>query len=386
MPQEYFASCPTGLESVLAQELVQIGAQEVRAARGGASFEGGWALCYRVNLWSRIASRVLWKLGSWSYKSEDDIYKRCLNIQWGKYFHVGRTIRVNVSSIGSPLRSLDFTTLRIKDAVCDRFRQDVRERPSVSTAFPDVRIHAFFEETRFTLYVDTSGEALFKRGYRLDSSEAPLRENLAAGMLALSNWTPDQVLLDPMCGSGTILMEAALMAAQIPPGAQRDFGFTKLIGYDAELWKRIKTKATPTEAPQMPLRIFGSDRDSRQVKLAQKTFYAMGLENLVKIEQCDVLDREPPALSGTIVTNPPYGVRLESAAALAAFYPKLGSTLKHHFAGWTAYMFTSDLEFTRVMGLKPSRRIPLFNGSLECRLYEIKLVAGGMRRKTTADD
>ena len=336
-------------------------------------------MCYRVNLWSRIASRVLWKVASHSYRDEEEVYRRCLAVPWSKLFQVARTIRVNVSAIGSPLRSLDFITLRIKDAVCDRFRKDTGERPSVSTTFPDVRIHAFFEQSSFALYLDTSGEALFKRGYRLGNSEAPLRENLAAGMLALAQWTPDQVLLDPMCGTGTILMEAILIAGGLAPGAQRDFAFGKLHSYDATAWKTVRSEV-PVAGAQ-PARIYGSDRDRRQVEIAHKTFYAMGLEKAVEIEECDVLERKPPAGAGIIVTNPPYGVRLESVEALATFYPKLGTALKHNFPGWTAYLFTGDLGLTKRMGLKPSRRIPLFNGSLECRLYEIKLVAGTMRRE-----
>ncbi len=381
MPQQFFAPCPTGLEGVLAQELTAIGAHKVLPARGGASFEGEWALCYRVNLWSRIASRVLWKLASHPYREEEDVYRHALAVPWSKLFDGGRTIRVNVSAIGSPLRSLDFITLRIKDAVCDRFRKDTGERPSVSTTYPDIRIHAFFEQSSFSLYLDTSGEALFKRGYRLGNTEAPLRENLAAGMLALAQWTPGQVLLDPMCGTGTILMEAALIARGMAPGAQRDFAFDKLHSYDAGVWKTIRSKAQEPLPADRPVRIFGSDRDRRQVEIARKTFYAMGLEKAVEMDQCDVLERMPPAAAGLIVTNPPYGVRLESAEALANFYPKLGTALKHNFPGWTAYVFTGDLELTKRMGLKPSRRIPLFNGSLECRLYEIKLVAGAMRHE-----
>ncbi|MFN0316522.1 MAG: class I SAM-dependent RNA methyltransferase [Burkholderiales bacterium] len=377
MAQQFFAPCPTGLEAVLAQELAAIGASKVVPTRGGASFEGGWDTCYKVNLWSRIASRVLWKVASHPYLDEEDVYRRCHAVPWSKLFEVSRTIRVNVSAIGSPLRSLDFITLRIKDAVCDRFRKDTDERPSVSTTSPDVRIHAFFEKSSFSVYLDTSGEALFKRGYRLGTTEAPLRENLAAGMLALSGWTPEQVLLDPMCGTGTILMEAALIALGIAPGAQRDFAFGKLHSYDAALWKSMRA-AVPAPA-QRKLAIHGSDRDRRQVEIARKTFYAMGLENAVEIQTCDVLERKPPAAAGIMVTNPPYGVRLETAEALANFYPKLGTALKHNFPGWTAYVFTADLDLTKRMGLKPSRRIPLFNGSLECRLYEIKLVAGALR-------
>lgn len=380
MAQHYFAPCPTGLEEVLARELTQLGATNVRATRGGAGFEGGWALCYRVNLWSRIASRVLWQLGTHPYRNEEDVYRHCVALPWTKHFHVGRTLRVNVSAIGSPLQSLDFITLRIKDAVCDRFRRDTGERPSVSTTQPDVRIHAFFEAERFTLYLDTSGEALFKRGYRLEESEAPLRENLAAGMLALANWTPDQVLLDPMCGTGTLLIEAALIAKGIAPGAQRPFAFENLSSFDADLWKRVRGKpAAQAGATATPM-LFGSDRDARQVRRAEKTLYALGLEECVKFETADVLSRRAPAPAGILLSNPPYGVRLESAESMADFYPKLGSALKQQFTGWTAYLFTADLEMPKRIGLKPSRRIPLFNGSLECRLYEFKMVAGRPRR------
>lgn len=385
MAHSFFAPCPTGLEAVLAEELTHLGAGAVNATRGGVAFEGGWALCYRVNLWSRIASRVLWKLGEHPYRNEEEIYRHCLALPWHKHFHVGRTLRVNVSAIGSPLRSLDFITLRIKDAVCDRFRRETGERPSVSTTQPDIRIHAFFDAQRFSIYLDTSGEALFKRGYRLESTEAPLRENLAAGMLALADWSPERTLLDPMCGSGTILVEAAMIARGLAPGAHRPFAFEKLSHHDADLWKRIRGQSATTAAAGAPTRLFGSDRDARQVQLARKTLYAMGLDDAVTLECRDVLELAAPASEGLIVSNPPYGVRLETSESMAAFYPKLGSVLKHAFAGWTAYLFTADMELPKRIGLKPSRRIPLFNGSLECRLYAFNLVAGGMRRRPAAD-
>ncbi|MBM3393300.1 MAG: class I SAM-dependent RNA methyltransferase [Betaproteobacteria bacterium] len=382
MAQQFFASCPTGLEAVLASELSALGALNVAATRGGASFEGGWSQCYRVNLWSRIASRVLWKLATHPYRNENEVYRHCEAIPWSKHFHVGRTLRVNVSAIGSPLRSLDFITLRIKDAICDRFRRECGERPSISTSDPDVKVHAFFEERTFTLYLDTSGEALFKRGYRLEETDAPMRENLAAGMLALSQWTPKHALLDPMCGSGTILVEAALIAHNITPGFQRPFGFEQLNNFDAELWKRLHTKAGEQAIREPKVRLFASDRDHRQVKVAQKTLYALGMDKTVSIDCVDVVERTAPANEGILLSNPPYGVRLETAESVAEFYPRLGSALKHHFAGWTAYLFTADMELPKRVGLKPSRRIPLFNGSLECRLFEFKLIAGSLRRRS----
>src|SRR5262249_30958007 len=225
---QFFAPCPRGLEGVLRDELMELGAQSIAPAVGGVGFAGDLVLCYRANLQSRIASRVLWKLGDWAYRSEEDVYRAVKSLPWVKRLDPWLTLRVNVSAIGSPLRSLDFITLRIKDAVCDRLVEDTGRRPDIDTAQPDARVHAFFESERFTVYLDTSGEPLFKRGWRKSSGEAPLKENLAAGILRLTNWHPDRPLLDPMCGGGTLLIEAAMMALRIAPGSMRSFAFEKL--------------------------------------------------------------------------------------------------------------------------------------------------------------
>jgi putative N6-adenine-specific DNA methylase len=225
LPLQFFAPCPRGLEGVLGDELLEIGAGAIVPAEGGVACSGDLALCYRANLHSRIASRVLLKLGDWAYRSEEDVYRTVRSLPWSKHFDPRRTLRVNVSAINSPLRSLDFITLRIKDAVCDRFVADAGRRPDIDTAQPDVRVHAFFESERVTLYLDTSGEPLFKRGWRKSLGEAPLKENLAAGILRLTKWQPGTPLLDPMCGGGTLLVEAAMMALRIAPGSMRGFGF-----------------------------------------------------------------------------------------------------------------------------------------------------------------
>ena len=228
MPEYFFAPCPRGLEAVLTAELEALGASSLQATDGGVGFSGPFELCYRANLESRIASRILWRVCSGRYRREEDIYKAVHALPWLDWFDVARTIMVKVSAKRCPLQSLDFITLKIKDAVCDKFRDLTGERPSVDTHEPDMRIHAFLEEETFALYLDTSGEALFKRGLRRASVEAPLRENLAAGILHLSGWKPGEALLDPMCGSGTFLMEAAQMALDIAPGLGREFAFTKL--------------------------------------------------------------------------------------------------------------------------------------------------------------
>src|SRR5258705_4631568 len=215
--ENYFAPCPRGLEPVLAQELAALDATDIKTADGGVHFAGSFLLGYRANLESRIASRVLWRVATAPYQSEDDIFKATLALPWPQWFDVARTIRVNLAAVRCPLKSLDFVTLRIKDAVCDAFRAKGGERPSVNTQTPDVRIHAFLTADQLTLYIDTSGEPLFNRGYRTATVEAPLRENLAAGIVRLSGWTPPEPLLDPMCGSGTIVIEAALIALNVAP-------------------------------------------------------------------------------------------------------------------------------------------------------------------------
>ena len=358
------------------QELSSFGAKEPRETPGGVAFSGTWEVCYRANLWSRIASRVLWRVGEFQYANEKDLYDAACTIPWFDLFSVNRKIRVNVTAQKSPLKSLEFATLKVKDAVCDRFRDKLGSRPDVDRAAPDVRIHVFLEEAKGILYLDTSGEALFKRGWRMDIAEAPIRENLAAGIIMLSGWKFDQPLLDPMCGGGTLLSEAAAMARGRAPGAKRSFGFEKLKVFDAKLWERIKEERTV--APVEP-RLYGSDTDPEALQAARRNLGAAGVERWVKLEQSDILERSAPAEAGVLVANPPYGERIGSPEELAALYPKLGDALKKRFAGWNCYFFTADLRMAKLIRLQPSRRTPLWNGSLECRLYEFKIVSGSNR-------
>jgi len=377
--ERFFASCARGLESVLSAELAALGASQVAVAEGGASFAGELATAYRANLWSRVASRILWQVATGRYRSEEDLYRAIRAIDWRRYFAVSCTMRVNVSAIHSPVKSLEFVTLRVKDAVCDRFRETDGRRPSVDTARPDVRLHLFLTERDYIVYLDTSGEALFKRGYRREAGEAPLRENLAAGILLLSGWTPDQALLDPMCGSGTFLVEAAQIALGIPPGLRREFGFQKLASFSPKLWDQVRSSslASASTTPS----IHGFDVSRSALESARRNLQDAGLEDQVNLAQGDVLSITPPAPGGVMVMNPPYGVRLEDQETVARFYPRLGDALKQRFAGWRACIFTADLRLPKLIGLKPSKRTPLFNGALECRLYEFPLVAGSARKK-----
>jgi putative N6-adenine-specific DNA methylase len=377
---QFFAPCPRGLEGVLAAELQQLGAADIQPTDGGVGFAGDMRLAYRANLHSRIASRILWRLVEKPYRSEDDIYRAALELPWPELFDVGHTLRVDVNAIKCPLKSLEFIVLKIKDAVCDKFRDACGERPSVNTLEPDIRIYGFLSAERVTLYLDTSGDALFKRGYRKEQGIAPLRENLAAGILKLAGWEPGIPLLDPMCGSGTFLIEAAQMALNIAPGIERWFAFEKLKNFDAPLWDAVYQEAVAAEKPRTPLPIYGSDLYGRALDAARANLEQAGLDEVVQLKQVDVLDLPAPAASGILVANPPYGERLGDQEELEQFYPRLGNVLKKNFGGWNAYIITADTQLPKLIRLSASKRTPLYNGALECRLFEYKIVAGSNRK------
>jgi putative N6-adenine-specific DNA methylase len=377
--EHFFAPCPRGLEAPLAAELDALGASDITATDGGAAFAGPIQIAYRANLESRLASRILWRVGHGPYRDENDVYDLARALDWPRWFRVDRTLRVDVAASRSPLTSLEFATLRIKDAVCDRHRAAGGVRPSISKDRPDVRVHAYLTATDASFYLDTSGEPLFKRGYRRESADAPLRENLAAGLLRLAGWQPGTPLLDPMCGSGTIAIEAAMIALDLAPGLKRTFGFQKLSWYDGPAWQRIKQPAQRRAKPVAPLPIWASDNDATAIHQCSENIAAAGIEGAIVVERADALTRTAPAPAGVIVSNPPYGVRLADSGALAALYPQLGDALKRRYAGWTAYLLSGDTRLPKLIGLKASRRTPLFNGALECRLYEYRLIAGSMR-------
>ena len=379
MSEHFFAPCPRGLEAPLAAELEALGASGVTTTDGGAAFGGPIQLAYHANLESRLASRVLWRVGHGAYRDEQDVYDLAKVLDWPRWFRVDRTLRVDVAASRSPLTSLEFATLRIKDAVCDRHRAAGGIRPSISKDRPDVRVHAYLTATEASFYLDTSGEPLFKRGYRRETADAPLRENLAAGLLRLAGWQPGTPLLDPMCGSGTIAIEAATIALDLAPGLKRTFGFQKLAWYDGPAWQRIKQAAQRRARRPVPSSLWASDDDATAIHQCSENIVAAGIDGTIVVERADALTRTAPAPVGVIVSNPPYGVRLADSGALATFYPQLGDALKRRYAGWTAHLLSGDTRLPKLIGLKASRRTPLFNGALECRLYEYRMIAGSMR-------
>lgn len=377
----FFAPCPRGLAGVLAEELTELGAKDVKPAEAGVAFTGAYDLVYIANLHSRIASRILWRVAQFPYKNEEDIYQGAAAVRWSHHFNADRTFKVETNAHRSPVKSLDFITLKVKDAIADQFRQAVGRRPSVESREPDIRVHVFLDERACTLYVDTSGESLFKRGTRDHVGEAPLKKNLAAGILRLAKWKPGVPLLDPMCGAGTFLSEAAEITLGRAAGRSRGFAFEKLARFNEATWDRMRANARKGERPAEPLPIFGSDLYGRSLGHAVLNLREAGLEDVVKLKQVNLLELSPPAESGMIVTNPPYGVRLGEKEQLAAFYPQLGDALKQRFDGWTAHIFSGDPELPKLIRLHASRKPVLYNGALECRLYEYRMVAGGNRRK-----
>lgn len=376
----FFAPCPRGLAPALAAELEALGAKEVKTADAGVSFAGPFDFAYRANLHSRVASRVLWQVARFPYRNEDDVYAGAASVRWSHHFVADRTFKVETNAHRSPVKSLDFITLRVKDAIADGFRQAVGRRPSVAPRDPDVRVFAFLDAKECTLYIDTSGESLFRRGRRDHVGEAPLKKNLAAGILKLAGWQPGTPLLDPMCGAGTFLSEAAEMSLGWAAGRSRGFAFEKLARFDAAAWERLRRAAREAEEPVRRLPIFGADLFGRSLGHAALNLKDAGLEDAVTLKQANLLELSPPAPEGLLVTNPPYGVRLGEKEELAELYPKLGDALKQRFPGWTAFFFSGDPQLAKGIRLHPSRKTVLYNGALECRLYEYRLVAGGHRR------
>ncbi|PZX29157.1 Putative methyltransferase [Cupriavidus phytorum] len=412
MTQAFFAPCPRGLESALAEELREIAAMPGMATLapfavhqevpGGVNFSGEMAAAYAVNLHSRIASRVLMRVAARGYRHEDDIYTLARGVRWEQWFSPDESLRVDITSHKSPLRSLNFTALRVKDGVCDAMRERLGARPSVDTVSPDVRIYAHLTERDCTLYLDTSGEPLFKRGWRTEKGEAPLKENLAAGILRLAGWVPGQTFrpfYDPMCGSGTFLVEAAQVALGIAPGGSRSFAFEWLKGMDTKAWQKLKADAQRARmlASADELQVVGSDISTDMLAITRANWERAGLPGEARTKQVDARFVQPPYDEpGLLLMNPPYGERIAvrgqrrapedeqprdevEEAAANQFASAFATTLKQHFAGWQAWVFTGDLGFPRRLRLKESRRTPLYNGNIECRLFRFDMVRGANR-------
>ena len=380
-----FAPCPQGLEEALSLELKALGYENVLTGRAGCHFDADWIGVMRANLSSRLATRILLEVSHAPVSNEDDILALARVTPWERWFGPEQTLRVDTSAVRSPMQSLQYCNLRAKDGICDRLRDLEGARPSIDTVRPDAKVHLFLDETSATFYLDTSGESLFKRGWRHDKGDAPLRENLAAGLLALSGWDPSKPLIDPFCGSGTILIEAAWMALGAPPGIWRPFHFERLRCHDQRLWRDIKDEARALIAPRLDTPLIGYDINPAVLDAARSNLERSHLTlETIRFEQADALQIRPDTEPGWIVTNPPYGERLENQAE--DFWPNWASNLKQNFANWSVNMISSDLELPRHMRLKPKRRYPLFNGALDCRLFCFDMVSASYRNNEAAPE
>ena len=380
-----FAPCPQGLEEALSLELQALGYENVQTGRAGCHFDADWIGVMRANLSSRLATRILLEVSHAPVTNEEDILALARVTPWERWFGPEQTLRVDTSAVRSPMQSLQYCNLRAKDGICDRLRDLEGARPSIDTVRPDAKVHLFLDETSATFYLDTSGESLFKRGWRHDKGDAPLRENLAAGLLALSGWDPSKPLIDPFCGSGTILIEAAWMALGAPPGIWRPFHFERLRCHDQRLWRDIKDEARSMIAPRLDTPLIGFDINPTVLDAARSNLERSHLTlETIRFEQGDALKIRPETEAGWIVTNPPYGERLEHQDE--DFWPNWASNLKQNFANWSVNMISSDLELPRHMRLKPKRRYPLYNGALDCRLFCFDMVPASYRNNETASD
>ncbi len=400
-----FLPCAAGVEDYLAAEVQRItgcAVADLHKRRGGVALQGAWRDALLLNLHSRLAQRVLVQLAHAPYRGEQDLYDVAMGVAWEIWFTPKQSIKVEITAQHSPLKSLNFAALKVKDAVCDRFRDKQGVRPDVDTQWPDVRIYAHLTVDMFTLYIDTSGEPLFKRGWREDKGDAPLKETLAAAMLAASGWADDPAhllpLYDPCCGSGTIAIEAAQIACGMAPGAQRRFGFEKLLPFQPHVWQALKSEAAArVKKPAQPV-VFGSDVSHRMVDFAQRNAERAGVADVIEFRGGDALQRMPPTgVPGVMLVNPPYGERIEAGGFAGTarfgarelpetgsegdFFSKLAAHWKKNFSGWTAWMLTPDLKLPGKMRLKESRRVPMWNGPLECRLFKFEMVRGSAREK-----
>jgi putative N6-adenine-specific DNA methylase len=394
---ELFLPCAQGVEPLLADECLRLlGDATIIERRGGVAVRGDERAAMQLNLESRLAQRVLWPLAHGPYRHELEIYELARTVEWPRWITPQQTLRVDTTAQRSPLKSLNFATLRVKDAVCDALRDATGARPSVDTRDPDLPLALHLTATHATLYADTSGQALFKRGWRdggAQKGEAPLKETLAAAMLAAAGWqgrADDGPLLDPFCGAGTIAIEAAQLACSIAPGLQRRFAFERLAPWREHqvAWRALREAARARIQPSA-VPIFAGDVSFRMTDFAARNAERAGVGSAIDFKTADALQRPPPAPRGTMVLNPPYGERIEAKGSgrqsaegaddMAAFFAALASHWKRHYAGWSAFVLAPEMKLPTLMRLKESRRVPLWNGPIECRLFRFDMVAGSAR-------
>ncbi|NCA74970.1 MAG: RNA methyltransferase [Alphaproteobacteria bacterium] len=369
------AKTVSGLEPVLAEELTLLGVPDVMVLNRAVSFTGDKATMYRVNYLCRTALRILKPLFHFEIGDQDTLYEQINAYPWEAVMDVGQTFAIDAVISYTVFTNSQFVAQRAKDAIADRFRQIGGKRPSVDLDHPDLKINVHLFRDLCTVSVDSSGQSLHRRGYRKSAGPAPINEVLAAGLIRLSGWSPEFPLLDPMCGSGTILIEAAMLAKQIPAGYfRKDYGFMTWRDYDNALWEEVR-KASDARITTTGIQIAGFDRASRAIMSATENLQLTGLKEEIRLETISFEDSAPPFEKGFIISNPPYDERLKLDDSVA-FYKMIGNVMKRKYAGYTAWLISSDLEALKFVGLRPSRKITIFNGPLECRFMKFDLFEG----------
>jgi len=367
---KYFATCARGVESILADELRALRAGGVEPGRGGVAFQGDQALLYRANLWLRTAIRVLVPVLDVEARSFDDLYDAVRSIDWRQYMTPDHTLAVDANVRDSQMTHSQYASRRVKDAICDQFRERSGRRPSVDAENPMVGFNLHVFRDRAVLSLDSSGDSLHKRGYRPVQTRAPLNEALAAALIRQTGWRHDQPFLDPLCGGGTLCIEAAWMALDRPPGLTRKhFGFQGWMDYDVRLWTGLRDDARNKLLKRLPAPIFASDAREDAIDHADRNARAAGIRPLLTMQRRDVAELEAPSgPPGVLLCNPPYGERIGEERELIGLYRSLGEAFRR-LVGWTAWVFTSSATLAEAIGLPPAQRIALWNGKLPCMLY-----------------
>ncbi len=373
MPQ-FLATTAKGLVDSLETELQQMGFTNLKKISAGVFFDANWEGCFRANLQSRLASRILKPIQDFPAYNGEDIYFNIRKHDFTKYIDVNQTIKVEASVQDCAIADQRFVAMKVKDAIVDQFRDQFGSRPDVDTDFPHLRIVVKGVKNQFHVMVDTSGESLFMRGYRKEAGPAPMKENLAAGLVNLAAWDGKTPIVDPMCGSGTILIEAAMMALNIAPGSnRRHFGFMDLKGFDEQVWEKVVEEAADQEKQELDFMFYGFDLDPRVLRMAKDNAKRAGVDHVIQFKSDSIATVAPPVEKGVMITNPPYGARLGDEDNLRDVYRDLGHTLKHRFKGWDAWILSGNKDLILDMKLKASRKHFVYNGPLECRYLKYSM-------------
>jgi len=363
-----------GLEEILGKELLALGGREIKTLNRAVAVVGDMGFVYKINIALRTGLRVLLPVAEFEMEDVEHYYEEMFDIPWESYFDIEKSFAIDVVGTNDLLNHSSFAGLKAKDAVVDRFRSKSGERPSVERGTPDVPIHIHIYERTIRVYLDASGDSLHKRGYRLKAGFAPLNEVLAAGIILHSKWNGGMPVLDPMCGSGTFLVEAALIAHQLPPNIFREsFAFHHWKDFDASLYEKIR-EGLLSRAKEYEGKIMGRDMEEYALEAAAENIERAMFDDAIRLRQADFFEAEPPAEKGLMLVNPPYNVRIQ--AQTHKMYRQMGDTLKSKYAGWEVYWITSDMEAIKSIGLRPSRKWNLFNGELECKLLRFDMYEG----------